>query len=262
MNNFFLLNEAISLDDFGDFKLGMSELVAIERDQLDVFIKHDSIWEIPITGQLFSNFGQEEQVITEFIVKMQTFDIYLKDEEVFDLTFKGAFNAYLGIDFSNTSISEQRKVTNNYTYLKVKDKDLWNDLSFRNLWKKKELLFPNLILCGVVHEQLSKIGNSSFFNQIVEKLKELDKVSAKWLAGEFNYRMVNRDYALVVSPESEITMENYSNQRVFALPNGERKTFELHIKAGDLRFHFFPDNETKSIYVGYIGPHLSTHLHK
>ena len=36
MNNFFLLNEAIDLDDYDTFIEGMSELVAIDKEQVDV----------------------------------------------------------------------------------------------------------------------------------------------------------------------------------------------------------------------------------
>ena len=46
--------------------------------------------------------------------------------------------------------------------------------------------------------------------------------------------------------------------RLFKLPNGKTECFELHIKTGDLRFHFFPDNNSLKIYIGYIGTHLPT----
>jgi len=38
----------------------------------------------------------------------------------------------------------------------------------------------------------------------------------------------------------------------------KKQLFEKHIKTGDLRFHFYPDEESNTIYVGYIGSHLST----
>jgi len=46
-------------------------------------------------------------------------------------------------------------------------------------------------------------------------------------------------------------------EREFWLPNGQKKYFEQHIKmSSGYRLHFFPDNETRQVYVGYIGPHL------
>jgi hypothetical protein len=40
------------------------------------------------------------------------------------------------------------------------------------------------------------------------------------------------------------------------MPDGRRECFELHIKTGNLRFHFLPENGR--IYIGYIGKHLDT----
>ena len=44
-------------------------------------------------------------------------------------------------------------------------------------------------------------------------------------------------------------------ERMFKLPNGKTECFDLHIKTGDLRFHFLSENLT--IFIGYIGKHLS-----
>jgi hypothetical protein len=53
-------------------------------------------------------------------------------------------------------------------------------------------------------------------------------------------------------------MSSYGNERIFQMPSGGTEIFELHIKTGDLRFHFYPDNKNFKIFVGYIGPHLNT----
>ena len=47
MNNFFLLNEAIDLNDYKQFKEGVSELMIIEKEDNDNFLKHNSVWETP-----------------------------------------------------------------------------------------------------------------------------------------------------------------------------------------------------------------------
>lgn len=260
MSNFFLLNETVEFPDFGLFKSGMSELVAIERQSEDIFRKHISIWNIANIENLYSNFGQTEQAISKFIEQLTDTDVYLDSEKTFDLHFPDSSNAFLGIDFSNTVIPVYKQISHELSYQNFKNKDLW-DLTFRNLWSKRTQLFPHLILCGEVEVQIAKIGNSGFFNQIVERLKELDKAASMWNAGDFNYRMIEREYPLRISPETEQTMNKYGNQRLFSLPDGRRKHFELHIKTGELRFHFFADNETHKVYVGYIGPHLDTFLH-
>jgi len=67
---------------------------------------------------------------------------------------------------------------------------------------------------------------------------------------------VNENYSLNISPESQPTLRKFGYQRRFKLPNGTRETFEFHIKTGNLRLHFYPDNNTHEIYIGYIGKHL------
>jgi hypothetical protein len=126
----------------------------------------------------------------------------------------------------------------------------------RDLWDKKHQFFPHLILCGEVEKQLTKLGiQSKYFDQIIEKLKQLDNYAKEWTEGRYSDNEV-RKYGLNVSGESLSTLNKYGTQRKFKLPNGKREIFEQHIKTGDLRFHFYPDNQTKKIYVGYIGKHL------
>lgn len=258
MNHFFLLNEAISLTDIELFKEGMGELVAIQREDNDIFLKHNSIWELAIITDFFENHGDfASQSITKFLEQLKISTEYIGTEAKFDELYGETPNAFLGIDFKGIKISIEKQIINEERFIAFKKTNLWN-ITFKGLWEKREELFPNLILCGEVEKQISRIGNSKSFNQIVARLKEFDKAIEDWTEGNFSYRNINKNYSLVISPESKGTMNQYSNERLFSLPNGGTESFELHIKTGDLRFHFYPDNTTKKVYIGYIGPHLST----
>lgn len=129
----------------------------------------------------------------------------------------------------------------------------------RDLWERREEFFPHLVLCGSVEQQLTTtIGiRSKYFNQIIERLKCLDAFAKDWTTGSFSDKELKR-YGLNVSGESEHTMRRYGRERRFRLPHGGKEFFEKHIKTGDLRFHFYPYEESHRIYVGYIGPHLRT----
>lgn len=128
----------------------------------------------------------------------------------------------------------------------------------RDLWERKEEFFPHLVLCGEVEKQLTGLGiHSKFFDQIIEKLKRLNEFAQNWQSGSYSDH-VAKQYGLDVSGESEGTLQKYGRQRKFRLPNKKKQLFEKHIKTGDLRFHFYPDEESNTIYVGYIGSHLST----
>ena len=155
------------------------------------------------------------------------------------------------LHFTNEKHLEEHKL-----WFEAKQRSLLNQSI--ELWEKRFEFFPNLILCGEVEKQLRQMGFSKHFDQIIERLRILNDFVSEWKKDEFNYNEVNSTTSLRISPESKQTMTKYGNERKFKLPNGKREYHELHIKTGDLRFHFYPDNDSKKIYVGYIGKHLNT----
>jgi hypothetical protein len=127
-----------------------------------------------------------------------------------------------------------------------------------DVWDRRTEFFPNLILCGDVKQQLKKVGVSGYLNQIIDRLRTLDTFAATWTSGNFDLAGLQKQTNLEVSVESSSTMNLYSAARRFKLPDGRRELFEMHVKTGHFRFHFFPDNKQRVLYVGYIGPHLPT----
>ncbi|MCK5718156.1 MAG: hypothetical protein KAH77_11760 [Thiomargarita sp.] len=127
----------------------------------------------------------------------------------------------------------------------------------KDLWEKRAEFFPHLSFCSPVKQQLIKIGvQSKYFDQIIEKLKQLDQYAETWSNGAYNIEIL-RTFGVTVSGESKTTLRKYGALRTFRLPHGQRKVFEEHLKIIDSwRIHFYPDNDTHTIYVGYIGKHL------
>ena len=124
------------------------------------------------------------------------------------------------------------------------------------IWERRSFLFKRIELCPEIETQLKSIG---YTEQILEKLLILDKYCQDyWIEGSFSYKDATQRVALNISLESDSTMNDAKKKqkRMFKLPNGKTECFELHIKTGDLRFHFFPDNNSLKIYIGYIGAHL------
>ena len=124
------------------------------------------------------------------------------------------------------------------------------------LWERREEFFPNLIFCRELEKQLQRVGVSKMLSQIIDRLRTLDQYVSNWKEGNFNYEDVNSKTNLKISPESDTTLQKFSSSRKFTIPGLGKKVFDLHIKTGDLRFHFYPDNEEKKVYIGYIGKHL------
>jgi len=125
-----------------------------------------------------------------------------------------------------------------------------------DIWNNREKLFQNLIFCGKTKKQLSSGLSSRYVHQIFERLNALNEYIETWENGDFIYQDFKSKFSVDCSPESECTMKKYGDQRLFPLYQGRSEYFTLHIKTGNLRFHFFPDSASRKAYIGYIGPHL------
>ena len=136
--------------------------------------------------------------------------------------------------------------------------------SGKELIEKQEQFFPNLIFCGVAPQQLNTwSASNTTLTQVKESLSSLNTFCEKWRDGTYeSYRHeLLRDVGLnhKVSGESETVMRDprLKGQREFWLPEGRKEVFENHVKlSNSYRLHFFPDSQTRRVYIGHIGPHL------
>lgn len=129
------------------------------------------------------------------------------------------------------------------------------------LWNRKEELFPDLEFCESVRKQLENIRTGQLELQpVVKALFELQNCSKNWNSGAFN----TQGYSIEISGESEPTLNQYSQQRIFRCPDDEDRLFEQHVKLRvcNWRIHFLPKSPSKAIIVGYIGRHLPTVKYK
>ena len=138
--------------------------------------------------------------------------------------------------------------------------------SGKELFEKKGSLYPHIDFCGKSLEQLYCWSqNITLLNQVRESIVILNKFAEKWQNGEihdYSHKAL-RDCGLNhdVSDESSSTLQNprLRQEREYWLPSGRKEIFEKHIKlAQGNRIHFFPDNQTKTFFIGYIGQHLKT----
>lgn len=123
------------------------------------------------------------------------------------------------------------------------------------LWLKRNDIFPHLIFCESVHDQLSKLDkNDPKFIQIRKRLFELENYSYHWQTGPF----ISDDIPSKVTPESQTRTNKFEEQLTILCPDGVRRFFLLHSRftPGAGRIYFCPDEEEKTIYIGYIGSKL------
>jgi len=124
------------------------------------------------------------------------------------------------------------------------------------LWNNKDELFPNLQFCDSVGEQLQNLRvGDVMLSPIEKKLFDLQKYASTWVGGAFDSDKI----ACKATPESEVTLKQYSQARTFTCPDGQERVFSWHVRLTPLawRIHFDPSQSGK-IVIGYIGCHLRT----
>lgn len=135
-----------------------------------------------------------------------------------------------------------------------------NISSGQDLWEQWEVLFPNLIKCGDVKENLYSHSNKYHIDLVVERLNVLQNYFAEKRKPYFYKDLI--DLGLNVSDETPKTKDSSicEEDHTFILPNGEKEVFWLHIKFNTdvlVRLHFKP-KDMNHCYIAHIGRHLKT----
>ena len=123
----------------------------------------------------------------------------------------------------------------------------------REIWVKREFIFPNLTLAPGVQGNLQNCAN--VIETVVGKLSVLDRSTGMWA----QKGGPAPNWGIKVSPESVNDMKNakFRSSRTFRSCSGRQAIFEWHARYGDSgRIHLRFDANTFEVEVGYIGPHL------
>lgn len=115
MSNLFLHNNSLNVK-FDLFIEGLSKLNAISRKDNHSFYKHESIYNTSNFLELCQNSGFTGKALLDFIVQIKNFDVDLDNDADADITFGINQNAFLGIDFSLTSIISKKQIIDNFSY--------------------------------------------------------------------------------------------------------------------------------------------------
>jgi hypothetical protein len=129
-------------------------------------------------------------------------------------------------------------------------------LDGRDLWNRKEIMFPSLRFAPEVAAQIQNwTANNPWLSPVIERLIRLDDYCNTWEEGGFDAKALG----FTLSVESGATLEQYSDERTFVCADGTERVFSLHVKIGGrLRIYIHPDPQNRIIHIGYVGPHLRT----
>lgn len=222
IKNDFLENELFVVNDSGESLSFIGGLVSYELDSYIVSLLTEKIWE-------------------NFIVTAKYVSIENEDEEV---KIKNC-----SLDAHIEQITKIKRVQQGIIVSSGKE-----------LWEKREILYPHLIFCVEVKEQLKDIRIKAHIRNVMKRIQILEDYFSAF-DGKFDKNKVGgdcRDESFSVKSNPELR-----EYRKFKLPykDGEAAYFYWHINfPGDYpgRIHFLPDVENKKGIIGYIGKHLPT----
>lgn len=125
-------------------------------------------------------------------------------------------------------------------------------LSYEELWKKKETLFPHLHFCPSVETDLGKLENF-YLGQIIRKLEELEQHCVTSGTVRVDTTMLSK-----TTVESQVTLEKYEKEHTFRDENGKAYLASWHMRFTGIpgRIFFVPGYSENCMLVCYIGKKL------
>lgn len=172
---------------------------------------------------------------------------------------------YTEID-SDKIINKDAEVTNVSTSTPIRDvakkyqKLLQTNISSgQDLWENREQLYPNLIFCSNVKNQLFEDSEKFHIISVMKKLDGFQKYFS-----EYDGKYDPNKLGMGARTESESVKKNpeLRDLRLFIKPDGTKDYFYDHVgfngKYSAGRIHFLPDDKKRMCYIGYIGRHLPT----
>ena len=121
------------------------------------------------------------------------------------------------------------------------------------LASRKNECFPHLRFGRAVDRYLDNLP-PAILSRVVQKLMILDDACRKWRqADTMTFPELSDCRA-----ESEPTMQQYGDRRIFSDPQGRDQTYERHVPVGGYRIHLRVVHQPRGIEVGYVGRHLPT----
>lgn len=121
----------------------------------------------------------------------------------------------------------------------------------RELWLKRDELFPNLQFCDLVKDQIAFMNaNTMGFQIIIKRLFDLQNVAVNCTG----VGVKPSDFPTLTTPESDSRLRDFSEELKIKCPDGEKRLFSWHSRftPGAGRIHFIPYEDRKIFLVGSI----------
>lgn len=248
-----------------DHLVELNKIISVS-DEFDHFLRQKDFENcaynkrMTIKGFLYgssTNSYLQRRVIPELFRRIKVIDHFYLDLASMDEDCKKTTNAFLGPMFFPSS---NRLLSNYQEYCQFRQFYSATNVNGGNFEKCCKIALKNVIIERDAIKFVRGLGKET--TQIFADMMALDHyITHYWKQGAFVGADVQAKENLIISDESDTTKQNpkYKNKRLFNISTLGSKFCFLHIKAGKgKRFHIYPDENERKVYVPYIGPHLPT----
>lgn len=125
--------------------------------------------------------------------------------------------------------------------------------SYKELWEKKEKLFPHLVFCPSVEKDLYDL-EPSYMNQVIRKLCELEEYCLRYAGKAFDKDLL----ASKTTVEDKETLKHFKKEHTFFDSDKSAFLASWHMRFTGIpgRIFFVPDYTKDTMLIRYIGKKL------
>lgn len=245
--------------------------ILTQADQYDHFFRYSKFDEFPygkkstIANLLFEQLTNEQlkrRIVPVIYKRFTSIDTSFVEISQMNKLFSDKHNAFIGPVFYNTNNSVCY-VVGLCSYQQFRTEILRNTVNANNLHIYSSIVSNHVILTPDAFAMLRSKGIC--VKRLYEDIISLEKYicDGNW-NGVFNEYDVSKKTVMTISDESDAVKDNSKlrNSRQFYVPSKGKVYCFLHIKEGAFRFYLYPDEDTKKVYIVYVGSHLSTKKYK
>ena len=134
----------------------------------------------------------------------------------------------------------------------LKDRERPFVRSGKELWIKRNIVFPELIFCEIVSSQIKNLNQGNIeFRQIIDRLTELNQFCENW---PVNSAFDPSQFLSYVTPESATRLKDFKKELTITRPDGIVELFSWHARytPGAGRIHFTYDTSSRKLIIGSI----------
>lgn len=118
MSKFFLHNQSLNTQDFNSFKIGVLELLKLDKKQEHIFYRNESCFQNNyFINDVFPNLHNRDIFhIYDYFTKLSPCETEIQNESSANLFCQNEQNGFLGINFNAIQISDHKKICNQTNY--------------------------------------------------------------------------------------------------------------------------------------------------